>query len=422
MLYCPPVSDSDREMNVIESIFLCCLTFNTTFSEYKRSGDTTAIRTKVEEFQTYVHQVSELSYEKAVVAIKKERTAFFSKDFQVRYIETIVWGIIKEAAKHVSVERSQSSKGRLDDFTQEEKTANEEFMKKAGYKTGKGNQRLCRRRWKNLYDMREAGIDRILLYRTPEFNSFCEKFPSDAESTLVDTVMSWEKEYGPQIGRLEDRIKEASRGDRTERSWLNQPNIADRLEVPKTSWNSGGNHWYSKAEAASFKSTHGSPEATSDQLGDLSDDPAKEVENRNMTLFITLNPKSEKLISVCPMVTIKKGDFLGVFAGHIRYSESFDKSYGIGGPLDKLWLDYSQVTGMLNLMRVSRPGGDANVHLLWERIKPHGESQPVWRVVVRALREIKPLEEVIRCAHDELQYIMHQEPSSARRGFLRVGC
>lgn len=270
--------------------------------------------------------------------------------------------------------------------------------------------------------MREAGIDRILLYRTTEFNAFCEQFPSDAESTLVDTVMSWEQEYGPHIGRLEDRIREASKGDLTGRSWLKQPNIADRLKVPEASWNCGGNHWHSEAEATSFKSIHGSPKPTSNQLGDLSDDPTKEVESRNMTFFIILNPKSDKLISVCPIITIKKGDFLGVFAGYIRYSESFDETYGIGGPLDGLWLDYSQVTGMLNLMRVSRPDGDANVHLQWERFKPWGKSQPVCRVAVRALREIKPFEEIIRSADHELQYVVHQEPASAKKGFLRASC
>lgn len=77
-------------------------------------------------------------------------------------------------------------------------------------------------------------------------------------------MVSWEREYGPQIVRLEDLIKEASKGNLTGTSWLNQPNMAGRLKVPETSSNSAVNHWPSKAEAVGFKSILRLPKATSE--------------------------------------------------------------------------------------------------------------------------------------------------------------
>jgi hypothetical protein len=46
------------------------------------------------------------------------------------------------------------------------------------------------------------------------------------------------------------------------------------------------------------------------------------------------------------------------------------------GPTLYLWLDYSQVTGTLNQMRVARPGGEANVRLVWEGVNENVESGP----------------------------------------------
>jgi hypothetical protein len=55
-----------------------------------------------------------------------------------------------------------------------------------------------------------------------------------------------------------------------------------------------------------------------------------------------------------------------------------------------LWLDYSQVTGTLNQMRVARLGGEANVRLVWEGVNENVESGPCehWRVLVVAIRKI----------------------------------
>jgi hypothetical protein len=47
--------------------------------------------------------------------------------------------------------------------------------------------------------MREAGIDKVLYYRTKEFDSYCKGYPKMSEISLVDEVMRWETYYRPYI-------------------------------------------------------------------------------------------------------------------------------------------------------------------------------------------------------------------------------
>jgi hypothetical protein len=82
-------------------------------------------------------------------------------------------------------------------------------------------------------------------------------------------------------------------------------------------------------------------------------------------------------------VTIHEGDFLGVFAGEIRYSELFDDTHGIRGPCESIWLDYGRVSGTLNLVRVTMDEDEANVYVFWEPYR-EDDGSPVWRVSVRA--------------------------------------
>jgi hypothetical protein len=111
---------------------------------------------------------------------------------------------------------------------------------------------------------------------------------------------------------------------------------------------------------------------------------------------------------------------LGIFSGKIRFSEHCSVVQSITGPAPHLWLDYSQVTGTLNQMQVTRPGGEANVHLAWEGVNEDVESGPCksWRVLVLAIRKIMPFEPLIRAAFLEEQFALHQSRDYARRGFL----
>ncbi|KID93914.1 hypothetical protein MAJ_10127, partial [Metarhizium majus ARSEF 297] len=285
-----------------------------------------------------------------------EQLAVAGKDMQTRYNESIYWDIIKKGAELLDPNLLPTPKGPLN-CTRAEKEATKKFMQEVGCATSSNNQSRYRRLWKALSDMRKAGVTNILLYRTQEFDNFCAGWPSGEESALVQKVLFWEKIYGAL-------------------------------------------------------------EASSDILGGLFDIQAASEENKDKSISVNFLPGDERLY-VIPIIGIRKDDLLGIFAGHIRYSESFEATHGIRGPRQNLWLDYSRVTGVLNLMRVLPPGGTANVRLVWELYELEGESQLEWRVSVRATRDIRPFEEIVRLAHEEAQYHMHQDAACARRGFLK---
>jgi hypothetical protein len=109
-------------------------------------------------------------------------------------------------------------------------------------------------------------------------------------------------------------------------------------------------------------------------------------------------PASTKLLSVSLLIPVAPGDFLGIFAGKLRYSDS--KSLrAIEGPIPGLWLDYSEIPGKLNQMRVAKPGESTNVCLAWEGVNEvKGEKSfcQYWRVLVIATRFILPFDQLIR--------------------------
>lgn len=193
--------------------------------------------------------------------------------------------------------------------------------------------------------------------------------------------------------------------------------MAERLQVQESAWNNAANAWFSAEEEAAFQLTSEPTVASTDPLWGLCDHQAVSENGRNKSIFVSLLPKDDKFLSVCPIIPVHEGDFLGVFAGTFRFSDNFDSVHGIRGPAEKLWLDYSQVTGTLNQMQVSQPGGDANVHLQWELANEQEETEP-W-VSVRAIRTIMPFEEIIRAAPQKEQYLMHRSSVYASRGFMK---
>ncbi|KAJ5989701.1 hypothetical protein N7481_004911 [Penicillium waksmanii] len=226
-----------------------------------------------------------------------------------------------------------------------------------------------------MYEMREAGIHKVLLYRSKEFDSFCRGYSRTAEISLVS----------------------------------------------ETSWNNASNEWASVAEEEIFK--QGAAESLSaDNLGiRLSDGLVYEGET-DKSAFITLLPKEDSTLFVASIIPVYKGDFLGIFAGAIRFSEEFSIAHSIPGPTGRLWLDYSQVTGVLNQMQVSEPGGKANVCLHWVAFCGDVETQPdiSWRVSVKASKKIMPFEPLLRVATQHGQYELHLSSENAERGFLET--
>jgi hypothetical protein len=151
----------------------------------------------------------------------------------------------------------------------------------------------------------------------------------------------------------------------------------------------------------------------------LFDNHATSERCKNKSIFISLHLKDNKFLSVCPVIPVYEGDFVGIFARIIRFSEDFNVKHGILSPVANLWLDYSQVTGTLNQMQVSQPGSSANVRFLWEAVNERDETGPCisWRVLVLATRTIMPFDELIRVAPREEQFLLHKSSEHARRGF-----
>jgi hypothetical protein len=113
---------------------------------------------------------------------------------------------------------------------------------------------------------------------------------------------------------------------------------------------------------------------------------------------ISNKPASTKLLSISLLVLVALGDFLSIFSGKLRYIDSKPLK-AVKGPVPGLWLDHSEISGKLNQMRVVKPGEKTNVCLAWEgvnEVKGKKSFCQYWRVLVIAIRDIMPLDELIR--------------------------
>jgi hypothetical protein len=98
------------------------------------------------------------------------------------------------------------------------------------------------------------------------------------------------------------------------------------------------------------------------------------------------------------MVAVAPGDFLGIFPGRLRYTHQ-KPARVIGGPILNLWLDYSEVMGKLNKIKVAKIGDVSNVCLAWEgvnEVKGDTSCCQYFRVLVIATRHIMPFDQLIR--------------------------
>ncbi|KAI7974218.1 hypothetical protein EIK77_004970 [Talaromyces pinophilus] len=417
----PDLLDPVGAIETMTSIVWNCVKLNNTIGKYGRQTQQVWCTTEVEKMRLYANEVAQHEYKEAVRIVRRDNALLAGKDMQGRYNETIYWDIISKGARLLDPATLPTPKGPLDDFTMAEKIATKVFMEEAGFGTGIENQRRCRNLWKKLSEMRQAGINKVLLYRTKEFDTYCKSYPRDAASSLTDVVLSWEKNFGPLLEQLENRMMARSAGDFSGVSDLEQEPMAEILDLPKGSWTNAFNEWRFKQEASSFELAC-KPVIASDPLWCISDQYNVSESGQNKSVFMFLFPRRNRFLSVCPIVPVKQGDILGVFAGTIRFSDDFDNVYGIRGPLEKLWLDYSEVTGTLNQMKVSRHSSEANVQLHWEPFNKYPwdkDSRVSWIVSVRALKTIMPLEEIVREAPQKEQYLLHRSEIHARRGFTK---
>lgn len=132
--------------------------------------------------------------------------------------------------------------------------------------------------------------------------------------------------------------------------------------------------WHSDNEEKSWKHTSSCTATSTESNPNRLTEDAYIESGINKSFFISIRPGVNNLVNVFPMIPISAGDLLGILSIKIRFSEDCNVTQSITGPAPHLWLDYSQVTGTLNQVRVARPGGEANVHLAWEGVNENVES------------------------------------------------
>ena len=361
-----------------------------------------------------------MDYEAASRAVARRHGIFATKSIQANNNENIYWQIILKRAAQLDHASLPAAKGPCDDFSVAEKVATYNFMDRVGLGTSASNQRQCRWFWKALYDFRERGVRMITSYRTAEFNRYCREYPRGRSPSLADTIVSWEAVYGPLVDLLERRAYEHRRGDFSGRPHLKAKHVAERLSVPESAWNDGGNPWFSDEEELNFRVAETILATSSQNLSSLFNDRSGTTACENKSLFVALQVGDYHLLSVCPVIAVSEGDFLGIFAGTIRYSEDTSLVQRIPGPTKHLFLDYSRVTGTLNQMQVSQDHSRANVKLEWQAINEQDVSGlcEYWRVLVVATRSIAPFEPLVRVAPSQEQFALHQSTYRAMHGFL----
>jgi hypothetical protein len=107
---------------------------------------------------------------------------------------------------------------------------------------------------------------------------------------------------------------------------------------------------------------------------------------------------SVELLAAAPLVPISPRDFLGIFAGRLRYTDQ-KPPRSILGPAPNLWLEYSVVTGKLGKMAVAKADEMSNVCLAWEGVNEvEGEKSfcQYLRILVIATRHIMPFDQLVR--------------------------
>jgi hypothetical protein len=209
-------------------------------------------------------------------------------------------------------------------------------------------------------------------------------------------------------------------GDFSGRLHLKLKDLAGRLAVPESAWNDEGNEWSYDTEELAFKVSETSRATSSQTLSSLFNDRSSTGDCANKSIFVTLKAVDSQALLVYPMIPVSAGDFLGIFAGAIRFTEDDNPVQRIPGPTADLFLDYSHVTGTLNQMQVSEDDSLANVRLEWQAVNEDDATGccDFWRVRVIATKSIAPFEPLIRVATSREQVALHQSTYHAGRGFL----
>ena len=236
------------------TILVECVQLRATIAKLGHQTSQTLTKTESGRIRDYVDEISEYDYGKAIRVIRRDRTLATGRELQTRYEEAIYWKIILKSAKLIHSSSLPSAKGSADGFTMAEKAASKKFMRDAGYGASAENQRQYRILWKTLFQLREAGAEKVLNYRTRDFDCYCKWYRRSSTVSLVQKIPEWENVYRCNTDQPVDRAIKLTMGDLKRRSSLDNPQVASRLELHEVSWNNATNEWADAIGKESFKS------------------------------------------------------------------------------------------------------------------------------------------------------------------------
>jgi hypothetical protein len=293
-------------------------------------------------------------------------------------------------------------------ITPQEKLAAKKLIAAMGYGQSRNNLFKWTAYLKLLSDLRDNGLTAFLLGRTSEFKSFFFQYPKE-----LDVLLSWNEVYDFPLRQLRLRVIAEEGNDFSGQSDIEERWMFNRLRAPQTMcWGDDLSIWdKDSAEQEDFLANHSlKPTSTNSNIYVLPYGIEGQFD-RNKAIYVSLVPydgqsdkrtfsnkaASTELLAVAPLVAIAPGDFLGLFPGRLRYTDQ-KPTRTIGGPVPNIWLDYSEVMGKLNKIKVAKAGEMTNVCLAWEGVNEVGDKSfcQYLRVLVIATRHILPFDQLIR--------------------------
>jgi hypothetical protein len=351
--------------------------------------------------------IDENDYENAIKHIERENADDIRTQLRRRWKETYYWPMIQQRAKMIGP--LPNAPGPKTEITPQEKVAAKKLVAAMGYGQSRNNIFKWTSYLKLLSDLRDKGTTSFLLCRTSEFKSYFFQHPKD-----LDMLLSWNKVYDFPLRQLRLRVIAEEANDFSGKSDIEERWIYDRLHAPQNMcWGDQLCVWEQEStERENFLANHSLRPSSAKSNIHVLRHGIKGQLDRNKAIYISLVPyegKSEKrtisnktasteLLAVAPLVAIAPGDFLGIFPGRLRYTDQ-RPIRAIGGPVLNLWLDYSEVMGKLNKIKVAKSGEMVNVCLAWEgvnEVKGDKSFCQYLRVLVIATRHIMPFDQLIR--------------------------
>lgn len=353
-----------------------------------------------------------VEFEDGINHIREQVARSTNDEVRINWEETYYWPMIKAEGENLVQKFGPLPKprGPSNGVSQEERQATKELV--IAKKFGSSNDNVLKYGsfWKLLSDLRTNGVTLMLLYRTQEFKTNCFKRPNELE-----TLLSWDKVYGPALQRLRLRVIAEEANDFSGKCDVLDKDILKRTGARMEEWANDSFEWLYASEKEECKLDHKIEPTSCESTAHVLLNGLSHDSERNKSVFIDLvryevaseeiyyRNKSavSKRIAVCPVVPVAAGDFLGTFPGALRYTkQDLMSTSDVQGPVSGLWLDRSKVTGKLSRMKIAAVGEKTNVCLVWEEVNEAEEGTfcESFRVLVVATRHIMAFEQLIRPA------------------------